>query len=160
MQANDSNTPEGRGTANLLDVAAGLGIVVLCAAAVWSASSYGLGSARRMGAGYFPVALGLIGILLGLALTVRAVRHPRTRGPSIPLRRLLCIPAAFLLFALLIEPAGLLITILLTTLLASLADPDSRLHQSVALGTGLAVFVWLVFVVALGLSVPVWPGGA
>ena len=141
-----------------VELVAGLVVAALCSAAAWIASDYGIGTARRMGAGYFPLALGLIGMGLGLALALRAILRPQARAGGVRLRRLACITAAFLLFAVLIEPAGLMITILVTSFVASLADPESRPLESLALGAGLAVAIWVIFVVLLGLSVPVLPG--
>jgi hypothetical protein len=48
-------------------------------------------------------------------------------------------------------------TIVLTTLVASFADRASRPLQTLLLGIGLAVGIWLVFVVLLRQPIPVWP---
>jgi len=91
-------------------------------------------------------------------MALRAVVAPRHDGGSVRPRRLVFIAAAFVLFAVLIEPAGLAITVTVTAVVASLADPQARLWQSLALGVGLAAGIWLVFVVLLGLSIPLLPG--
>ncbi len=142
-----------------IELVAGLVVTAICVGLAWVALDYGVGTTRRMGAGFFPVALGGLGALLGLLMALRAVLWPMHNGSTVRLRRLVCISAAFLLFALLVEPAGLLVTVLVSTFVASLADPEARAGESLALGAGLALAVWVIFVLLLGLSVPVLPGG-
>ena len=65
---------------------------------------------------------------------------------------------AFVFFAIAIEPLGLILTIIGTTLLGAFADREARPLQSLMLAIGLALSIWVLFVVLLGLSIPVWPG--
>src|SRR4030095_8030134 len=63
------------------DVFAGLLFIAFGIAAIVIGSGYALGTAARMGPGYFPRILGLLLIVLGLALALRALR---ISGPPIP----------------------------------------------------------------------------
>lgn len=134
--------------------------MVVILASLWAASrsyAYGIGSARAMGAGFFPLALALLGVGLGLIIAARAVLRPRYEPRHIDLRRLLFVTAAFVIFAVAIRPCGLLPTVVMTAFVASLAHPDSKPHQSLMLGLGLAALVWAVFVLGLGQAIPLWP---
>ena len=136
----------------------GLVVAVGCTALALTAYGYGIGAPRRMGPGFFPFYLGLIGAALGAAMTLRAVLAPTHRGEAVPTRRLLFICAAFLLFALALRPLGLVLTVIGATLLGAFADRDARPAQSLLLALGLALAIWVVFVVLLGLPIPVLPG--
>lgn len=135
----------------------GAAVVVGCAVVVWTASGYGIGTPRRMGPGFFPFMLGVGGIVLGLAMVLRGFRPSLPQGQEVPLRRLGFIGAAFVFFALGIEPLGLIVTLFGTTLLGAMADKDARPGQTVVLAACLTGAIWLVFVYLLGLSIPVWP---
>ena len=63
------------------DFVAGLMFVAVGAAAIVIAANYPLGTAARMGPGYFPRILGILLILLGSALALRALR---LRGAKLP----------------------------------------------------------------------------
>jgi len=140
------------------DLLAGIAILCSCAALAWTASTYGIGTPRRMGPGFFPFYLGIIGTGLGALMIARAFVAPLHAGTEVPLRRLLFISAAFLLFAVAIEPMGLILTVIGTTLLGAFADKEARPLQSLLLAIGLAAAIWVLFVLLLGLSIPVWPG--
>jgi putative tricarboxylic transport membrane protein len=140
------------------DLFAGLAVVLGCGVFAWLATGYGLGTPRRMGAGGFPFALAVLGIALGAAIALRAVLAPQHQGAPVRWRRLAFVCAAFALFALAIEPLGLLLTIPAVTVLGARADPQARFGESLALGVGLALGIWLLFVELLGLGIPVLPG--
>ena len=149
-----------RSGVDVADLVAGLVVVVACAGAGRLSVGYGVGTLGRMGPGFFPLALSILGVGLGLLVALRAVLAPRPEGEVPRLRRLAFVGAAFVLFGVAIEPLGLVLTILLTTVVASFADPAARLSHSLALGAGLAAGIWVVFVLLLKLPVPVLPGGA
>ena len=101
--------------------------------------------------------LGALGIALGLFIAARAAFRPTRQHPTPQARSFAFISASVVCFAVAIETAGLLATIVLTTLIASFADRASRPHQTLLLGVGLAAGIWLVFVVLLRQPIPVWP---
>lgn len=157
----DSDRPLESDADQRLDVRALVaGIVILCGclALTWTASGYGIGTPRRMGPGFFPFYLGIIGTGLGALMTIRAFVAPLHAGADVPLRRVIFIGLAFVFFAIAIEPLGLILTIIGTTLLGAFADREARPLQSLMLAVGLALSIWVLFVVLLGLSIPVWPG--
>jgi hypothetical protein len=134
--------------------------VMFCAfavVAVLAARGYSLGSAGKMGPGYFPLLLGgLLGVL-GVILIGRSLVLDGEPVPRFHLLPLAVIAVAVALFGLMIEPAGLVASLALLVVLSAWAGPQFRLTETVALAAALIVFSIGVFVYALGLSLNVWP---
>ena len=87
---------------------------------------YPIGSALRMGPGYFPTYVGAIMIVIGAITTGLAFR---VEGPDVGSwgrRPLLWLSAAFAAFGLLIEGAGFVLALLALIVSSSLAGKDSR----------------------------------
>ena len=117
-----------------------------------------LGTAARMGPGYFPMLLSGCIVLIGVVVGVRALVLD---GPSVErfqIRPLTLLVVAALIFGYLIEEIGLAIAGTLMILVASYAGREARLKESVILALVLTAFSIVVFVWALGQSLPVWTG--
>jgi hypothetical protein len=134
----------------------------------WGATNYSIGTGARMGPGYFPLILGVLMVLVGVAVSVKALVVNTPDGDKIgkwAWRPLVHILAANLSFGILLAglPSinfpvfGLIIAIYALTLIASMSQPDWQLKTSLVLGTVLALGSYLVFVLALKLQFPVWP---
>jgi len=134
--------------------------VMFCAfavVAVLAARGYSLGSAGKMGPGYFPLLLGgLLGVL-GVILIGRSLVLDGEPVPRFHLLPLAVIAVAVALFGLMIEPVGLVVSLALLVVLSAWAGPQFRLTETAALAAALIVFSIGVFVYALGLSLNVWP---
>ncbi len=150
------------------DFYSGLMFMSVGGAFAWGATGYSIGTGARMGPGYFPLMLGVLMALVGLTITVKALLSGAPDGDKIgkwAWRPLIHILAANLAFGILLAglpsiglPAfGLIIAIYALTLIASMAQPDWQLKTSLILATLLAVGSYLVFVLALKLTFPVWP---
>ena len=127
------------------------------AVAIFAARGYSLGSAGRMGPGYFPLLLAGLLAALGAALIARSVV---VRGESLSRFHVLpmvLIAAAVCLFGVLIEPLGLVISLAVLTLMADLSGGQFRLMETLTLAAVLIVFSVGVFVYALGLPLNIWP---
>ena len=126
--------------------------------AVYAATSYDLGTLRRMGPGMFPMALGVILSVFGVALIIPALfregKRPHIRIFS-PLFVLLGVSA----FALLVRPFGLIPAILAVVMISSVAELKIRPVSLTILSVAMCVLAWLVFRVGLGLAMPMfrWP---
>lgn len=142
---------------NLTDLIAGGCVIALSGGFMLLAMDYGLGSARRMGAGYYPFVASLLGMVLGGVIVVQALLAAPEEATDFRWRPLIFVSAAFVLFGLLIERGGLLATVVVTTMVGSMADREARVAESLPLGVGLALGIWAVFVALLGLSIPVLP---
>jgi hypothetical protein len=138
-----------------VDLLTGLLFVVVSGIAlVMIGTSYPIGNAARMGAGFFPMIVSGILSLLGLSLIVRSfVRETESLG-VIDLRPLVLVLASTLFFGLAIEPLGLPLAGIVLVFGARLAGPDFRIVEVTVLALGLvAAFVFL-FAYALGMNLP------
>src|SRR5262245_20892469 len=103
------------------------------AVAVLAARGYSLGTAGKMGPGYFPLLLGGVLALLGLILIVRSLVIAGESVPRIDLVPLAIIAGAVALFGVMIEYCGLVISLAVLTLLTAWAGAQFRLMETVAL---------------------------
>jgi len=139
------------------DFWAGVLFIVIGGLGVGIAFSYAMGSAGRMGPGYFPRWLGSIMIGLGLLLVLRSFR---LRGDAISFptfRPVLIVLAAVLVFGLTVVKLGLVIATILVVLIASTASHEYRWKESIIAAVILAAFVVLAFRYGLQLQLPTWP---
>ncbi len=122
--------------------------VMFCGFAVvgiLAARGYSLGSAGRMGPGYFPLLLsGVLGAL-GLLLIGRSVVIDGEPLPHSRLFPLAVLVAAVCLFGALIEPVGLVGALAVLTLLSAWAGPQFRWPEAVALSPAAALAVCRYF---------------
>jgi hypothetical protein len=136
----------------------GLIFVALGLAFLIAARNYRMGSAARMGPGYFPTLLGGLLALLGLTLSLPAFFRSGDRFPRLHLRPMLALLGAILAFALLLEPFGFVIALIVLVLVCSFADPQLRTLESLAMALFLTVFSVLIFHYLLSLPLRLWPG--
>ncbi|MFY8106300.1 MAG: tripartite tricarboxylate transporter TctB family protein [Elstera sp.] len=115
------------------------------------------GKVSVIGPGYLPrlLSFGLLGF--GSVLMVRAWVLTGEGMGRVPVRRVAAILGALLTFALLIEPAGLVVATLTQVFIAWLASPEKRWREGVALSLGLALGALLLFGFALQLPLKLWP---
>ncbi len=141
------------------DFSAGVMFVIFGAAAAILSLEYQIGTAAKMGPGYFPFALGLFLILLGLGVMAKSLsrEEPKTPGPSFRLKPLTLILSSVILFSFLLRPLGLLAATVLLVLLSSAAGEDFRAKEALLNSAVLVGIVLLVFVFFLEFQVPVWP---
>jgi Tripartite tricarboxylate transporter TctB family len=140
------------------DFVAGLLFIAIGIAAIVLGSNYALGSAARMGPGYFPRALGILLVLLGAALALRSLR---VDGPPLPgwrWRPVAVVLGSVVLFGAILNYAGLVLSTILLIVIASAASDEFRLKEALISGVALAVLAVVVFGYGLKLQIPIWPG--
>lgn len=122
-----------------------------------SLTSFNIGTAARMGPGYFPALVSGLLVLCGLMIMIPALLRAGPR-PRLELRPLLWISLSVLAFALLL-PFGLVPAIVVQTLVAGLSDCRLSWKGSLLLAGVLSVGATLIFVVGLGVILPIfaWP---
>jgi Tripartite tricarboxylate transporter TctB family len=124
----------------------GLGAILL-------GRTYGIGTTTHMGPGYFPVMLGTVLLVLGVAVALRGLRIPDLlpdfSGASRPL---VCLVAAIVGFGLMIERSGLLLAVLWLVLCACAAGPRFRAIEVMLSVLTLGAIACGIFVYGLGLS--------
>jgi hypothetical protein len=136
---------------NRADAAAGL--FFMLAGGVFGAQSLGLeiGTALRMGPGFFPLVLAVVLILLGLLILASAFRSVGEDIGATAWRGMMFILPAPIFFGLTVRGLGFVPSIFLTTLVAAMASFKMKVWSAVLLAIGVTVFCTLVFSYALGL---------
>lgn len=138
------------------DFRAGLFYLVVGIAAMLIGRNYTMGTADDMGSGYFPFLLSLILIVIGLASVARCILGKRIPSERVHLRAMTLITAATLAFAMIIASVGAIIAIPVLTLLSASASRNFVFGwKSVTAALALSLFCIVVFIRALGLSIPV-----
>jgi uncharacterized membrane protein len=110
-----------------------------------------IGTAFRMGPGYFPLVLALILVLLGIVVLVQATRVDSEPIGPIAWRGMLFILPAPIFFGLTVRGLGFLPSIFLTALIAAYASTRMRPLTALLLSAGVTLFSVAVFSYALGL---------
>jgi hypothetical protein len=141
------------------DFYAGLLFMLFGAAFMWGATQYSMGTAARMGAGYFPRLLGAILILLGLVIFLQGLTRRSADGRVGPwfFRPAILVFSAIAAFALLLRTAGLVVAIFSIVLISSLASREGRLVPALLSATVLCLACLAMFVYGLNIQIPVWP---
>lgn len=124
--------------------------------ALYAAGHYKIGDVARMGPGFFPMLLGWVLVGLGLLITLLAFRKTvhLLKPPPLALRAMLAVSAAVLVFSLLVERLGLVPATIVLTLIAVAAERPYRLRRTLVLAACLALIAWLIFSVALNMTLP------
>ena len=152
------------------DYCGGLILILIGLSAAFQGRSYQVGTIDNMGAGFFPVALGIIlaltgGILLGGAIArsirLKAVLDIEQAAPALPLewRGWICICLSVIAFAVLSEYTGLVPATFACVFVSSLGDRTSTLKGSLILATAVTVFGVALFSYVLQVSLPMWRWG-
>lgn len=129
------------------------GALLMLAGLFFAVQSVGLeiGTAFRMGPGYFPLVLSIILIGLGAIVFVSALRHSGEPIGHIAWRGMLFILVAPLLFGLLLRGLGFVPSIFVTALVASFASTRMKPLHALVIASLLAAFTTIVFIYGLGL---------
>ncbi|WP_374429818.1 tripartite tricarboxylate transporter TctB family protein [Tabrizicola sp.] len=130
------------------------GLLFIAFGLLFGVQSLGLeiGTAFRMGPGYFPLVLSGILILLGILIVASAIHDRGGEGiGTLAWRGVLFILPAPIFFGLTVRGLGFVPAIFLTTLIAALASLKMRLHWALLLAAGVTLFATLVFSYGLGL---------
>lgn len=144
------------GQKSLRDILAGL-IFLACGLAFGiAAARYPIGTALRMGPGYFPLVLsGLLG-LLGLGIVARGVLAAEAEGTLglVPWRGLVLILGALVLFGAMVKGLGLAPALFATAFASALASRHNGPVSVAVLAAALTLFCVLIFSFGLGVPVP------
>ena len=134
----------------ILFIATGVGAIVI-------GSNYTLGTAARMGPGYFPRILGIMLITLGAVLALRALRLQGDPIPAFKWRPTLIVLGSVVVFGLVVQQLGLMISTVGLIVGSSAASHEFRWKEALASGIFFALLAIGVFVLGLKLQLPIWP---
>ncbi len=122
-----------------------------------SLAQYQLGNAVRMGPGYFPTVLGGLMIFLGILVLLESISIEGPKVPAFGFRPMIFVLAGCLIFAYILKPAGLIVSIFALVVVSAFGGHEFKLKEVSILGAILAVFSVFVFVKGLTLPFPIWP---
>jgi len=140
------------------DFWSGVMLIAIGAVAVFMARDYPFGTALRMGAGFFPVVLGVALVLFGLYFVVRGLRASAKIEGNWSLRALIVLPLAFVAFGILMEHAGFVPAMLALIVGSAAAGTEFRIGEVLALSVFLTIMSVALFIWALGLPYPLIVG--
>jgi hypothetical protein len=144
------------------DVLAGLLFMAVAILGLWVSRNYPIGTAVRMGTGYVPrllcwILLGLGAVVLLQGLRERAPEGRLAGGEVSAWRPALFVAASLVVFGISIERLGLVASIFLLVGLGALATRGLRPVETLSVALVLIVLTWAIFILGLGLTIPVWP---
>ena len=113
--------------------------------------SLDIGTAFRMGPGYFPLVLAIVLVLLGAIVLVQAIRVEGEPIGPIAWRGMLFILPAPIFFGLTVRGLGFVPSLFLTGLIAAFASTRMKPGMALVLCAALTLFSVAVFSYALGL---------
>lgn len=137
------------------DMAAGGIFVAFGAYFALEALKYEFGTPFRMGPGFMPVVLGGILIALGIAVAAKGLGRPDEEAPAPwPWRGMALVLGTILFFAATIRGLGFIPVVLIAGFATALSSSRNTLLSSLIIAAGLCVLCLLIFVVGLGMIVP------
>lgn len=147
---------------NPKDVLAGLLFIALALLFAWQTRELPMGSAVRMGPGYFPLVLsGLLG-LLGLIVLVNGLRFPGEMPSGIAWRALFVIIGSVVFFGFAVRPLGFLPALAISVFVSAMASSKFHIVTALINTAVMTLFCWAVFIKGLGLPLAMlgpWLGG-
>jgi hypothetical protein len=139
---------------------AGMLFAILGTGFSYGATRYDVGTAAQMGPGFFPLVLGGLLALLGVAIVLHSlIPQDEEVIERAPLKPLILILGAVTLFALLLIPLGLILASVVLILASAFASHEFAWRYVVITMLVLIVLCYIVFIYGLGLPIPVWPRG-
>lgn len=145
---------------NYQEFGAGILFLGIGLASLTIAMSYQLGSAARMGPGYFPVLVSLLLIVLGGCLLVKSSTQAdegvalNLRGSVVPAAR---VALSVITFATTIEQLGLFFATFIAVIVSSFNGKMKSFAVAVVLGIVLASASVFLFVTLLNVQMKMWP---
>jgi drug/metabolite transporter (DMT)-like permease len=137
------------------------GIMFICFGLLFVGLSqqYSLGTAAKMGPGYFPTVLGGLMAVLGAIVCVGAFnkRNPITDLSKVGWRELAMVLGGVGLFGFALPFLGLIIALVLLIFVSALASHEFSVRDTILAIIFLIILSYGVFVWGLELQFPVWP---
>lgn len=133
------------------------------AGAALEGHQYGIGTLTRMGPGFFPVALGVILVLIGILIAGSAYASDEPdKERFLPAKpewfAWACIIASPIFFIALGEYAGLLPATFACVFVAALGDRETTIKQAAVLGAAISISGILLFSFVLKIPFPIIRG--
>jgi putative tricarboxylic transport membrane protein len=128
------------------------------AVAIYMAQDYPMGSALRMGPGYFPIVLGGIMGLFGIYELILGMMKPDPVKGNWSLRALVILPISAVIFGVLMEKAGFIPALIVLIIIAASAGSEFKLVEVLLSAVIITIASVGVFIYGLGLPYPLFSG--
>jgi uncharacterized membrane protein len=144
---------------NQRDFGAGVMYIVIGLFFTLVATQYQMGTAAKMGPGYFPFCLGILMTVLGLIVLVQSLRATAMIEsiPKFNWRIIGQITGAVVLYGILLPRMGFLIAVVALVLVSASASKEFTWKGSLINAAFLVAFTYSVFVMGLKLQFPLLP---
>ena len=139
------------------DFATGLLFIAVGAAALWISADYPMGTPQRPGTGVLPAILAWCLIGTGALLWLKAVVTDSPNLTSWAWRPAIMITMAIIAFALLVDRAGLVVTMVVSMTLVALGTPETRWREYLPFAVIMLAIGVSVFIYGLGMPIPILP---
>ncbi|WP_297106386.1 tripartite tricarboxylate transporter TctB family protein [uncultured Devosia sp.] len=137
------------------DLASGAIFVAFGAYFALEAMRYEFGTPFRMGPGFMPIVLGGILVALGIAVAAKGIGKPdEEAAPPWPWRGIALVLGTVLFFAATIRGLGFIPVVLISGFVTAMSSVKNNLVSALIISVGLCVLCLLIFVVGLGMIVP------
>ena len=139
-----------------IDFWGGMLFVAFGLLAIFVARDYPMGSAMRMGPGYFPTYIGLALVALGAWIAADGFRLEGERVGSFPWRAMILLSIGFSTFAWSIDHLGFIPALAIVVLTTSLAGAEFRWKEILIEMVVLIAGCWAIFIYGLELPFPLF----
>ena len=142
-----------------LDFWSGIMFVLLGIGFAIGATNYTMGTAARMGPGYFPFWLGVCLALLGawVSLSSFLASAEETDNPVFDWKMVFVLIGAVVLCGITFNFLGVYLSLFLLVFISSMAAHDFNWKVAALVGVAMMIFTYFTFVRGLGLIFPLWP---
>lgn len=144
---------------DITDIIGGLVVTLFGGGVVgYGLATMSMGTLQRMGPGFFPVSVGVILMLIGIAITVPALFR-EGMIESVDWRALIVVPGSLACFALALPVFGLAPAIFVLVAVSTLAQSVVSAKGIILTAAFIALACYLVFDLGLGLGIAMfrWP---
>ncbi len=143
------------------DLLAGLMFIVIGVVFFVGAYNYQMGTAARMGPGYFPRILGGVMAVLGVIVAGIGLKNQAqwaaTEGIGWTWKPVIILTVAVVLFGAALQPLGMVIAIVLLTFISGVAAHDKNYRELAIITAIMCLFCAAVFVWGLKLQMKLFP---
>ena len=140
------------------DFWAGIMFIGFGVLAIVVSRDYPMGSAMRMGPGYFPTWIGAILVLLGGVIASIGLKNDGDRITAFPWRAILLLSVAFAAFGWGMETIGFIPSLAILIVLSAMSSRDHRWIEVAIETVVLIAGCWAVFIYGIELPFPLWGG--
>jgi putative tricarboxylic transport membrane protein len=136
----------------------GLMFLAIGGYSIYVAQDYPMGSALRMGPGYFPIVLSGILLAFGIWELIIGILKPVPVVGNWSLRALIILPASAVIFGILMEWAGFIPAMIALIYASAWSSAEFKFWEVTALAIGLTAASVGLFIYGLGLPYPLLTG--